>query len=96
MIACTSRGGVPNVGGHSAASMTPSRPLVPAPTKMRRPPSRRAVTIMLTARAMSDRTRATARTARPSSRFMSAAIWRGRKRSSAPLLGFARSVARRA
>ncbi|MND00928.1 hypothetical protein D3C83_197170 [compost metagenome] len=25
-------GSVPNVGGHSAASRTPSRPLVPAPT----------------------------------------------------------------
>ena len=30
--ACTRSGGVPNVGGHSAASSTPSRPLVPAPT----------------------------------------------------------------
>ena len=38
MTAWTSAGGVPNVGGHSAASITPSRPLVPAPTKTSRPP----------------------------------------------------------
>ena len=31
MIPCTWLGSVPNVGGHSAASRTPSRPLVPAP-----------------------------------------------------------------
>ena len=36
------RGGVPNVGGISAASTTPSRPLVPAPTKTMRPPLRSA------------------------------------------------------
>ena len=42
MIACTRRGGVPNVGGISAASTTPSRPLVPAPTKTIRPPLRSA------------------------------------------------------
>ena len=33
---------VPKVGGHSAASSTPSRPLVPAPTYTRRPPARNA------------------------------------------------------
>jgi hypothetical protein len=32
MIPCTRLRGVPNVGGHSAASSTPRRPLVPAPT----------------------------------------------------------------
>src|SRR5881392_3644483 len=32
MIPTTSAGGVPNVGGHSAASSTPRRPDVPAPT----------------------------------------------------------------
>jgi len=32
MIPCTISGGVPNVGGHSEASSTPSRPDVPAPT----------------------------------------------------------------
>ena len=38
MIAWTSVGGVPKVGGISEASTTPSRPLVPAPMKMMRPP----------------------------------------------------------
>ena len=32
MMPTTISGGVPKVGGHSAASSTPSRPLVPAPT----------------------------------------------------------------
>ncbi len=32
MMAPTSSGGVENVGGHSAASMTATRPAVPAPT----------------------------------------------------------------
>ena len=32
MIPCTISGGEPKVGGHSEASSTPSRPLVPAPT----------------------------------------------------------------
>jgi hypothetical protein len=40
MMACTSDGLVPNVGGISEASTTPKRPLVPAPTKMTRPPFR--------------------------------------------------------
>jgi hypothetical protein len=40
MMACTSRGSVPKVGGISADSSTPSRPLVPAPTKTTRPPLR--------------------------------------------------------
>src|SRR3989440_3747269 len=37
MMAWTRSGLVPNVGGISADSSTPSRPLVPAPTKMTRP-----------------------------------------------------------
>ena len=37
MIACTNDGSVPKVGGISADSRMPSRPLVPAPTKMMRP-----------------------------------------------------------
>ena len=52
MMAWTRRGGVPKVGGHSAASSTPRRPLVPAPTKNSRPPPRSASTIRSTARAM--------------------------------------------
>ena len=67
MIACTRPGRVPNVGGHSAASITPSRPLVPAPTKNSRPPARSAVTIRSTAAAMAGATRPTAATARRSS-----------------------------
>ena len=48
MSACTSRVGVPNVGGISAASNTPRRPLVPAPMRMMRPPLRSAcVTISI-------------------------------------------------
>jgi hypothetical protein len=46
MIACTSSGFVPNVGGISADSMTPSRPLVPAPTKIIRPPFLSACVMM--------------------------------------------------
>jgi hypothetical protein len=38
ITAWTSVGGVPNVGGISAASSTPSLPLVPAPTNTSRPP----------------------------------------------------------
>ena len=38
MIACTASASVPKVGGISADSSTPSRPLVPAPTKTMRPP----------------------------------------------------------
>ena len=38
MIACAVAGSMPNVGGSSAASSTPSLPLVPAPTKISRPP----------------------------------------------------------
>jgi hypothetical protein len=42
MIACTRRGAVPKVGGISADSTTPRRPLVPAPMRITRPPLRRA------------------------------------------------------
>ena len=38
MMAWTSSGFVPKVGGISDDSSTPSRPLVPAPTKTMRPP----------------------------------------------------------
>ena len=48
MIACTSSGCVPKVGGISADSRTPSRPLVPAPTKMMRPPFRSACVMIST------------------------------------------------
>ena len=48
MIACTRSGLVPKVGGISADSSTPSRPLVPAPTKMMRPPWRSACVMIST------------------------------------------------
>ena len=48
MIACTSCGLVPKVGGISDASTTPSRPLVPAPTKITRPPLRSACVMIST------------------------------------------------
>ena len=74
MTACTSAGGVSNVGGHSAASITPSRPLVPAPTKTSRPPRDSARTMSSMARPMAGAARPTAWTARRSARFMSRAI----------------------
>ena len=51
----TMPGGVPNVGGHSVASSTPSRPLVPAPTYTRRPPAPKATTTRSITRASSSR-----------------------------------------
>ena len=95
MIAWTSPGRVPKVGGHSAASRTPRRPLVPAPTKTSLPPRRSASTISSTAAARSRRTRPTAATARRSSRFMRPAISSAESRSSARLARFTRSVGSR-
>ena len=46
MTACTRVGSVLKVGGISADSRMPSRPLVPAPTNMMRPSLRRAVAII--------------------------------------------------
>ena len=60
MIACTSVGSVLKVGGISADSRTPRRPLVPAPTKTMRPPLRRAVAIISTPTAIRSRSRWTA------------------------------------
>src|SRR5215475_3212918 len=60
MIACTWSGLVLNVGGISADSRMPRRPLVPAPTKMTRPSLRSAVAIISTPTAMRSRSRWTA------------------------------------
>ena len=95
ITACTSEGGVSKVGGHSAASSTPSRPLVPAPTKMRRPRRDSARTIRSTARPRAGAARPTARTARRSARFISRAICAADSRSSLPVPGFTRSVGSR-
>ena len=62
MMAWTMFGLVPNVGGISAASTTPSRPLVPAPTKMIRPPLRSACVMISTPCAMRSFSRWTAAT----------------------------------
>ena len=88
-------GRTPKVGGHSAASSTPSRPLVPAPTKMSRPPPPSARTVRSTARAMSGPARPAARSAERSARFMSRAIPSGVKRSRCRTLGAGRSVGTR-
>ena len=60
MIACTVFGEVPNVGGISEASTTPSRPLVPAPMKMMRPPLRSDWVMISTPCAMRSRSFCTA------------------------------------
>ena len=60
MIACTRSGLVPKVGGISADSSTPSRPLVPAPTKTMRPPLRSACVMISTPTAMRSFSRCTA------------------------------------
>ena len=65
---------VPNVGGHSEASRTASRPLVPAPNEWSRPPSRTTAAISSTHREIFGMTRLTASTARVSASAMSARI----------------------
>src|SRR4051812_26004740 len=60
MIACTRSGVVPKVGGISADSTMPRRPLVPAPTKMTRPFFRSACVMMSTPTAMRSFSRWTA------------------------------------
>ena len=55
MIAWTVEADVPNVGGISEASTTPSRPLVPAPMKITRPPLRSACVMISTPCAIRSR-----------------------------------------
>ena len=55
MMPWTSSGLVPKVGGISADSTMPSRPLVPAPTKTMRPPLRSAFAHMSAPSAMRSR-----------------------------------------
>jgi hypothetical protein len=80
MIACTNEGSVPKVGGISADSRMPSRPLVPAPTKMMRPFFRSVPAIILTPTAMRSRSRLTA-----SSIFRSSLIIRSTRSSASSL-----------
>ena len=94
MIPTTISGGVPNVGGHSAASSTPSRPLVPAPTYSRRPPARNAASIRSMVRAMSARAPATAGGTVASSAPMRSTISSADAVSMPALRGLRRSVRR--
>ena len=55
MMAWTRFGSVPKVGGSSAASMTASRPLVPAPKRKHRPPARNVPANASAARTISRR-----------------------------------------
>ena len=55
MMPTTMAGSVPNVGGHSLASSTPSRPDVPAPTYNKRRPARNADSINAIAPAIGTR-----------------------------------------
>ena len=52
MTPMTTPGSMPNVGGISAASRQPSRPLVPAPREINRPPARSDASASRTARAI--------------------------------------------
>jgi hypothetical protein len=67
MIPCTSSGSVPKVGGISADSTMPRRPLVPAPTNTMRPPLRSALAQMSAPSAIRSRSFCTAVNIRRSS-----------------------------
>jgi hypothetical protein len=86
MIACTRFGSVLKVGGISADSRIPSRPLVPAPTNTIRPPFRSAVATISTPTAIRSRSRRTASSIRRSSFIMTSTM------SSAPSLSIPRLV----
>jgi hypothetical protein len=72
MTARMRSGSVPNVGGHSAASSTPRRPLVPAPRNTIRPPPSSALATRSAARAIAARWPRAATSARRSSSRRSA------------------------
>ena len=74
MIAYTRRGGVLNVGRISATSDTLRRPLVPAPTKITRPPFLTAVVTISATTAMRALSRCTAVIALRSSLVISSMI----------------------
>src|SRR5580765_6767160 len=92
MIAWTSSGLVPNVGGISADSRTPSRPLVPAPTKMIRPCLRSAWVMISTPTAMRSFSRWTARSIFRSSFSMPSTMSAGESLSIASVAGLICSV----
>ena len=92
MIACTRSGSVPKVGGISADSSTPSRPLVPAPTKMIRPPLRSACAMMSTPTAMRSFSRCTAASILRSSFSMPSTMSAAESLSMASVAGLMASV----
>jgi hypothetical protein len=75
--------------------MTPSLPLVPAPTKKSLPPRPRRSTMAVTALPMAGAAPPTAFTAWRSARFIKRAIATGLSLSRARLRGFGRSVGKR-
>ena len=94
MMPTTISGSVPNVGGHSVASSTPSRPLVPAPTYTRRPPIRNAETTSSMVLASGSRVVWTTSATRRSSAFRRSTISSADARSISSVRGFLRSVSR--
>src|SRR4051812_20853012 len=94
MIACTRSGLVPKVGGISADSRTPSRPLVPAPTKMMRPLLRSACVMISTPTAMRSFSRWTACSILRSSFSMPSTMSAGESLSIASVEGLICSVGR--
>src|SRR5262245_43204078 len=92
MIACTSSGLVPKVGGISADSSTPSRPLVPAPTKTIRPFFRRPCVMISTPTAMRSFSRCTAASILRSSVSMPSTMSAGASLSMASVAGLICSV----
>src|SRR5262245_59114893 len=94
MIACTRSGSVPKVGGISADSSTPSRPLVPAPTKMIRPFLRSACVMISTPTAMRSFSRCTAASILRSSLSMPSTMSAAGSLSMARVAGLICSVGR--
>src|SRR5437868_11423325 len=94
MIASTSSGLVPKVGGISADSSTPSRPLVPAPTKMMRPPRRSACVMISTPHAIRSFSRCTAASILRSSFIIPSTMSPGESLSMARVEGLIASVGR--
>ena len=94
MIARTRSELVPKVGGISADSSTPRRPLVPAPTKTIRPPLRSACETMSTPTAMRSFSRCTAANILRSSFNIPSTMSAGESLSMASVAGLMASVGR--
>src|SRR2546428_8993400 len=92
MMACTRSGLVPKVGGISADSRTPRRPLVPAPTKMIRPFFRSACVMISTPTAMRSFSRCTAASILRSSLSIPSTMSAGESLSMASVAGLICSV----